>query len=466
MSVPLLAGIFVLGTLVGLGLAWMLLGRAANRAPVAASDTAAPPPIATGVPAPAPADSAHDAGVAPASPGGEGMAPQVAGPSTPAPAPAVASAPPPARPEAKPAAAPATARPPAPPARGQLVVRSTPAGARVEVNGRVRGQTPLTLRDLPLGALAIRVIRDGYETERRRVTLTASRASQSLDVPLGRATTPAPAAKASSEFVGSVRFETRPAGARVYLDGRQVGTTPTEVREGRGRFARGAARARRVQALVGVGHGRGGGAEPRGGIARGRGGAMNAVLALEDGTVFRGTAAGAEGETRGEVVFNTSMTGYQEVLTDPSYAGQIVTMTSPQIGNYGVAAGDAESREPAGGRLHHPRRARRWRATGAPTRRCATTSSPTASSPSRDIDTRALTRVLRSAGVMRGVVATGERWIRTALVERARGPSRRWRAPTWCARSPATRRTLARWPRSRRPASSASRRSAARRSAG
>ena len=73
---------------------------------------------------------------------------------------------------------------------------------------------------------------------------------------------------------------------------------------------------------------------------------MNAVLALEDGTVFRGSSAGASGQARGEVVFNTSMTGYQEVLTDPSYAGQIVTMTSVQIGNYGVTTEDAESRAP------------------------------------------------------------------------------------------------------------------------
>ena len=73
---------------------------------------------------------------------------------------------------------------------------------------------------------------------------------------------------------------------------------------------------------------------------------MNAILALEDGTWYRGVAAGAQGETAGEVVFNTSMTGYQEVLTDPSYAGQIVTMTAPQIGNYGVTSGDAESQAP------------------------------------------------------------------------------------------------------------------------
>jgi len=71
-----------------------------------------------------------------------------------------------------------------------------------------------------------------------------------------------------------------------------------------------------------------------------------AILALEDGTIYRGVAAGAEGDTRGEVVFNTSMTGYQEILTDPSYSGQIVTMTCAEIGNYGVATADVESRTP------------------------------------------------------------------------------------------------------------------------
>jgi carbamoyl-phosphate synthase small subunit len=71
-----------------------------------------------------------------------------------------------------------------------------------------------------------------------------------------------------------------------------------------------------------------------------------AKLALEDGTVYTGRGFGAEGETFGEVVFNTSMTGYQEVLTDPSYRGQIVTMTYPLIGNYGVNREDVESRRP------------------------------------------------------------------------------------------------------------------------
>src|SRR5437763_1117989 len=71
-----------------------------------------------------------------------------------------------------------------------------------------------------------------------------------------------------------------------------------------------------------------------------------AKLALEDGTVFTGTSFGARGEIDGEVVFNTSMTGYQEILTDPSYHGQIVAMTYPQIGNYGINDDDAESRRP------------------------------------------------------------------------------------------------------------------------
>ena len=71
-----------------------------------------------------------------------------------------------------------------------------------------------------------------------------------------------------------------------------------------------------------------------------------AKLALEDGTVFTGIAFGAIGEIDGEVCFNTSMTGYQELLTDPSYRGQIVTMTYPHIGNYGVNADDVESGRP------------------------------------------------------------------------------------------------------------------------
>ena len=73
----------------------------------------------------------------------------------------------------------------------------------------------------------------------------------------------------------------------------------------------------------------------------------SALLVLEDGAVFRGTSCAASGETYGEICFNTSLEGYLEVITDPSYAGQIVTMTYPQIGNYGVSRDDCQSDRPA-----------------------------------------------------------------------------------------------------------------------
>ncbi len=146
---------------------------------------------------------------------------------------------------------------------------------------------------------------------------------------------------------------------------------------------------------------------------------MKATLALEDGTIFRGVSAGAEGEARGEVVFNTSMTGYQEVLTDPSYAGQIVTMTSPQIGNYGVSPDDVESRAPrvAGFIIRDESPvASNWRASGT-LRDYLVANRIVAIS---DIDTRALTRTLRSSGVMRGVIVTGDQLDDRELVRRAR----------------------------------------------
>src|SRR5690242_15284968 len=134
---------------------------------------------------------------------------------------------------------------------------------------------------------------------------------------------------------------------------------------------------------------------------------MKAVLALEDGTWFEGTSAGAPAETGGEVVFNTSMTGYQEVLTDPSYAGQIVVMTCPEIGNYGVAPDDEESRRPqvAGFIMRESSpMASNWRARGA-LRDYLTSNGIVAIA---GIDTRELTRSLRSAGVKRGAILTGD----------------------------------------------------------
>src|SRR5258706_9185661 len=146
---------------------------------------------------------------------------------------------------------------------------------------------------------------------------------------------------------------------------------------------------------------------------------MEAILALEDGTWFKGVAAGADGEARGEVVFNTSMSGYQEVLTDPSYSGQIVTMTCPEIGNYGVAPEDVESRGPqvAGFIIRDESPvASNWRADQT-LREYLIEHHIVAIS---DIDTRALTRQLRSGGVMRGVIVTGNALDPKALVDRAR----------------------------------------------
>ena len=145
---------------------------------------------------------------------------------------------------------------------------------------------------------------------------------------------------------------------------------------------------------------------------------MEAVLVLEDGTAYRGVAAGADGVAGGEVVFNTSMTGYQEVLTDPSYAGQIVTMTCPEIGNYGVSPDDAESRTPhvAGFIVREQSPvSSNWRAAG--TLRDYLVANRIVAIA--DIDTRALTRRLRSGGVLRGVIATGDLLDLTALAERA-----------------------------------------------
>src|SRR5215831_15934005 len=146
---------------------------------------------------------------------------------------------------------------------------------------------------------------------------------------------------------------------------------------------------------------------------------MEAILALENGTFYKGRAAGAEGQAGGEVVFNTSMTGYQEVLTDPSYAGQIVTMTCAEIGNYGVSPDDVESRKPqvAGFIVRDESPvASNWRAEGT-LRDYLVEHDIVAIS---DIDTRALTRLLRSSGVMRGVIATGMALDVDTLVDRAR----------------------------------------------
>ena len=144
-----------------------------------------------------------------------------------------------------------------------------------------------------------------------------------------------------------------------------------------------------------------------------------AILVLRDGRVFRGQALGAEGETAGEVIFNTAMSGYQEILTDPSYRGQIVTMTYPMIGNYGLNDEDVESRKP-------------W-VNGLIVKEASAYPSSWRGRVSLDdylkangivglqgIDTRALTRHLRDHGSQDGIVSTVERDVER-LRERARG---------------------------------------------
>ncbi|GAA0707269.1 glutamine-hydrolyzing carbamoyl-phosphate synthase small subunit [Dyella marensis] len=144
-----------------------------------------------------------------------------------------------------------------------------------------------------------------------------------------------------------------------------------------------------------------------------------ALLALEDGSVFHGQAVGATGETVGEVVFNTAMTGYQEILTDPSYSRQIVTLTYPHIGNTGVNAEDAESLAVhAAGLIVRdvPRRASNWRSTESLPdylKRLGIVAIA-------GIDTRRLTRILRDKGALAGCIVAGEHADAEAALAKAR----------------------------------------------
>ena len=139
-----------------------------------------------------------------------------------------------------------------------------------------------------------------------------------------------------------------------------------------------------------------------------------AILALQDGTVFHGTSIGADGQTIGEVVFNTAMTGYQEILTDPSYCRQIVTLTYPHIGNTGTNSDDMES-----SRVH---------ASGLIIRDSTMLTSSWRSERSfsdflkqgetvaiADIDTRKLTRIIREKGAQSGCIMTGDQDVKTAI---------------------------------------------------
>jgi carbamoyl-phosphate synthase small subunit len=145
---------------------------------------------------------------------------------------------------------------------------------------------------------------------------------------------------------------------------------------------------------------------------------MQAILALEDGRIFRGEGYGAKGECYGEVVFNTSLTGYQEIFTDPSYAGQIVILTNPQIGNYGTNSADNEANKPYIEGLvtrEFSPISSNWRSQQVADEYLERFQVPVIS----EIDTRALVRHLRTHGVMRGVISSIETNT-DALVAKAR----------------------------------------------
>jgi carbamoyl-phosphate synthase small subunit len=132
---------------------------------------------------------------------------------------------------------------------------------------------------------------------------------------------------------------------------------------------------------------------------------MQAILALEDGRIFRGLGYGHPSERQGEVVFNTSLTGYQEIATDPSYAGQIVVLTNPQIGNYGTNQADNESAKPYIEGLivrEFSPISSNWRSEQVTDEYLERYAVPVLA----EIDTRALVRHLRTNGVMRGVIST------------------------------------------------------------
>ncbi|GAA3764989.1 glutamine-hydrolyzing carbamoyl-phosphate synthase small subunit [Terriglobus aquaticus] len=145
---------------------------------------------------------------------------------------------------------------------------------------------------------------------------------------------------------------------------------------------------------------------------------MQAILALEDGRIFRGRGFGAPAERSGEVVFNTALTGYQEIFTDPSYAGQIVVLTNPQIGNYGTTPSDDEGKQPYIEGLvtrEFSPISSNWRSTQVTDEYLEKYNVPVVA----DVDTRAIVRHLRNNGVMRGVISTASQDAE-ALVAKAR----------------------------------------------
>ncbi|MDT8388965.1 MAG: glutamine-hydrolyzing carbamoyl-phosphate synthase small subunit [Lentisphaeria bacterium] len=143
-----------------------------------------------------------------------------------------------------------------------------------------------------------------------------------------------------------------------------------------------------------------------------------AFLALEDGSVFRGHSVGARKDGLGEVVFNTGLTGYQEILTDPSYSGQVVTMTYPEIGNTGINIADMEARKPflSGFIIHELNEPQNWRTDMTLQQYFIENDIPAIAG----IDTRALTLTLRSAGTLKGVISVEGKLTEAEAIARAK----------------------------------------------
>jgi hypothetical protein len=256
LSWQVIAVLLVLGVTAGFGGAYMLLGRSnaestasthvAARADAGAATpssgspavtAAAPPPAAAGPGATAPREFTDN--TVPEPPAITSAPSEGASPEAKEKSPGAKGNRTPPEPAEQPAAGRRAAA--AAPAAGRLTVQSRPSGATVTVNGRERGETPLTLEHLTYRAYDLRLARSGYQTERRRVTLTAGRRTASLDVPMRRTRPPAqeersaappPAPRsASGQFVGAVLVESRPSGASVFIDGERAGTTPLSIAE-------------------------------------------------------------------------------------------------------------------------------------------------------------------------------------------------------------------------------------------
>ena len=237
-----LATALLVGLAGGLSLGYVVWGHGVPTVvpETTVTQTAAPPAVDGTTATAAPPSAAGPAAAAPRPEAARPAATPPAAAPQPSPANAQSAAARPAPVQAKPPAAAAAASPKSDALRGRLVLKTTPSGARVEINGRPQGTTPLTLQNLPFGILMVRLERAGYQPLQRRVVLNATRPVENLSLPLVKtpgfaATAPPPASAAKTPraaeggYHGVVVFESRPAGAKVFIDNTQVGVTPLQM---------------------------------------------------------------------------------------------------------------------------------------------------------------------------------------------------------------------------------------------